>query len=99
MSPDLCDDTHDCPVAVGDAYLQKLLTPILASSSYRSGKSAVLVTYDEYTPLPNVLMSKSVRRGAITSTVNHNALLHTIESMLGLPWLVGSGDLRAVSGL
>jgi len=97
--PDLCDDTHDCPVAVGDAYLQKLLTPILASPSYRSGRTAVIVTYDEYTPLPNVLMSKSVRPGAITSTVNHNALLHTIESMLALPWLVGSGDLRAVSGL
>jgi hypothetical protein len=99
VSPDLCDDTHDCPVAAGDAYLQKLLTPILESSSYRSGKTAVLVTYDEYTPLPNVLMSKSVRRGAITSTLTHNALLHTIESMLGVPWLVGSGDLRAVSGL
>src|SRR3954454_10698335 len=99
VSPDLCDDTHDCSVAVGDAYLQKLLVPILTSATYRSGRTAVIVTYDEYTPLPNVLMSKSVRRGVITSTVSHNALLHTIESMLRLPWLVGNGDLRAVSGL
>jgi hypothetical protein len=99
VSPDLCDDTHDCPVAVGDAYLQKLLTPILATASYRSGKTAVIVTYDEYTPLPNVLMSKSVRPGSITSTVSHNLILHTIESMLGLRRLVGTGDLRAVSGL
>lgn len=99
VSPDLCDDTHDCSVAVGDAYLQRLLDPILATSSYRSGRTAVLVVYDEFTPLPNVLMAKSVRPGAITSTVTHNALLHTIQSMLGVPWLVGSGDLRTVSGL
>jgi hypothetical protein len=99
VSPDLCDDTHDCSVATGDAYLEKLLTPILESSSYRAGKTAVIVVYDEYTPLPNVLMSKSVRPGTITTRVTHNLLLHTVESMLGLPWLVGSGDLRSSSGL
>ena len=54
---------------------------------------------DEFTPLPNVLMSKSVRRGTISTPVTHNLLLHAIESMLGLPWLVGTGDLRAASGL
>jgi hypothetical protein len=99
VSPDLCDDTHDCPVAIGDDYLKTLLTPILASSTYRAGKTAVIVVYDEFTPLPNVLMSKSVRHGTITVPVTHNLLLHTVESMLGLPWLVGTGDLREASGL
>jgi len=99
VSPDLCDDTHDCSVAIGDDYLKTILTPVLASSSYQAGKTAVIVVYDEFTPLPNVLMSKSVRPGTITATVTHNLLLHTVESMLGLPWLVGTGDLRAASGL
>jgi hypothetical protein len=100
VSPDLCDDTHDCPVATGDDYLKTLLTPILASSSYRAGKTAVIVVYDEYTPLPNVFVSKSVRPGTtITAPVTHNLVLHTIESMLGLPLLVGSGDLRNATGL
>ena len=66
VSPDLCDDTHDCSVATGDNYLKTLLTPILASPSYRAGKTAVIVVYDEFTPLPNVLMSKSVRPGTIS---------------------------------
>jgi hypothetical protein len=100
VSPDLCDDTHDCSVAVGDDYLKTLLTPILDSSSYKAGKTAVIVVYDEFTPLPNVLMAKSVRPGTmITSAVTHNLLLHTVESMLGVPWLVGTGDLREASGL
>ena len=90
VSPDLCDDTHDCSVATGDNYLKTLLTPILASPSYRAGKTAVIVVYDEFTPLPNVLMSKSVRPGTISVPVTHNLLLHTVESMLGLPWLVGN---------
>jgi hypothetical protein len=99
VSPDLCDDTHDCPVATGDDYLKTLLTPILTSASYRAGKTAVIVVYDEYTPLPNVLISRSVRPGTIAAPVTHNLLLHTVESMLGLPWLVGTGDLRGASGL
>src|SRR2546423_1510732 len=99
VSPDLCDDTHDCPVATGDDYLKTLLTPILTSSTYRAGKTAIIVVYDEYTPLPNVLISRSVRPGTITAPVTYNLLLHTVESMLGVPWLVGTGDLRAASGL
>ena len=100
VSPDLCDDTHDCSVSAGDDYLRTLLTPILASSTYRAGKTAVLVVYDEYTPLPNVLLSKSVRPGTTVATpVTHNLLLHTVESMLGVPWLVGTGDLRGATGI
>lgn len=99
VSPDLCDDTHDCSVADGDRYLRTLLSPILASPGYLSGKTAVLVTYDEYTPLPNVLMARSVRRGTVTSEVTHTTFLHTIESMLGLPMLNGRGDLRSATGL
>jgi len=99
ISPDLCDDTHDCSVAEGDRYLRTLLSPILTSSSYLSGKTAVLVTYDEYTPLPNVLMAKSVRRGTVGSEVTHTTFLHTIEAMLGLRMLNGQGDLRSATGL
>ena len=99
VSPDLCDDTHDCSVAEGDRYLQNLLTPILASPTYQSGKTAVLVTYDEYTPLPNVFMAKSVRKGTVGSKVTHTTFLHTIEAMLGLPYLNGTGDLRRATGL
>jgi hypothetical protein len=100
VSPDLCDDTHDCSVSAGDDYLRTLLAPILESSTYRAGKTAVLVVYDEYTPLPNVLLSKSVRPGTtVAAPVTHNLLLHTVESMLGLPWLVGTGDLRTATGL
>ena len=99
VSPDLCDDTHDCGVDIGDTYLDTLLAPILASSTYRAGKTAVIVVYDEYTPLPNVLMSESAHPGSTTADASDNLLFHTFESMLGVPPPVGTGDLRAASGL
>jgi phosphatidylinositol-3-phosphatase len=100
VSPDLCDDTHDCPVAAGDIYLQRLLEPVLGSASYQAGKTAVIVVYDEYTPIPNVLMSKSVRPGTTKRPVTNVDMLHTIEAMLGLPFLgPGTKDLRSVTGL
>ncbi len=59
----------------------------------------MIVVYDEYTPLPNVLMSESVHPGSTMADASDNLLFHTFESMLGVPLLVGTGDLRDASGL
>ena len=59
----------------------------------------MIVVYDEYTPLPNVLMSESVHPGSTTADASDNLLFHTFESMLGVPLLAGAGDLRVASGL
>jgi hypothetical protein len=88
VAPDLCDDTHDCDVAHGDAFLRRLLDPVLASAAYRRGETAVIVTYDEYTPLPNVIMAESVPRGSrFDGAFDHYGLLRTVEDALGLPLL------------
>jgi hypothetical protein len=95
--PDLCNDSHDCSVAVGDQWLQTYLEPILASTEYLAGSTAVLITYDEYTPLPNMFVSRSARPGTVvTATTSHYALLRTIEDMLGLNPL---GQASTATGL
>jgi|SRR5689334_13200347 len=88
VAPDVCDDTHDCDVAHGDAFLRRLLEPVLASTAYRRGETAVVVTYDEYTPLPNVVLAASVQPGSrFGGTFDHYGLLRTVEDALGLPLL------------
>ncbi len=56
LTPNLCDDMHwqaSCPelkanaVATGDSWLQRVLPVIFASSEYQSGKTLVLLTWDE----------------------------------------------------
>jgi len=47
VTPNLCNDTHDCSVATGDAWLSGWFGAIATSASYRTGSTAVVVTWDE----------------------------------------------------
>ena len=89
--PDLCNDTHDCPVATGDAWLQTVVSKILNGANYAAGDTAVVITYDEYTPVPNVWIAPSVQPGTVyTGPMSHQGLLRTIEEWLRLPLLNGA---------
>jgi hypothetical protein len=91
VTPDLCHDTHDCPVSTGDAWLAANVAPILASRSYRSGTTAVLVVWDEPTPMPFLVIAPSVRPGTVVSQpFDHYSLLATTEEMLALARRLGA---------
>jgi phospholipase C len=47
ITPNLCNDTHDCPVAQGDGWLAEHVPAILDSSAYGKGTVALFITYDE----------------------------------------------------
>jgi hypothetical protein len=104
VTPDLCHDTHDCSVATGDAWLAGMLPGLLTSPAYRSGSTAVMVIWDESTPMPNLFLAPSVRPGTVVTTrINHYSLLRATEEMLGLPTSLGAAssavDLRPAFGL
>ncbi len=100
VTPDLCDDTHDCPVANGDAFLSALVPQILASPSYRRGDTALFVVWDEDTPIPNIVVAPSVRPGTVVTTpVSHYSLLRATEEMLGLPLLGAAQTAPSLRGL
>jgi phosphatidylinositol-3-phosphatase len=99
VTPDLCHDTHDCPVATGDTWLATWVPRILASAAYREGSTAIFVIWDEYTPMPNVVIAPSVPTGVTSGAAfDHYGLLRTTEQLLGLPMLGragGAAGLRA----
>jgi phospholipase C len=103
IAPNLCHDTHDCPVAAGDAYLKTLMDNILSSRLYGQGHTAVVVVWDEDTPIPNLVVSPSVHPGTVVqSKVSHYSLLRATEDIFGLPRLLAAADapdLRAATGL
>jgi acid phosphatase len=45
--PDICHDGHDCSLATADAWLKSWLTVIRQGPDYRSGRLAIVVTFDE----------------------------------------------------
>jgi hypothetical protein len=60
--------------------------------------------YDEYTPMPNVIIAPSVRPGATSSTrFDHYSLLRTTEEMLGITNYLGGAatapSMRSAFGM
>jgi hypothetical protein len=77
--PDSCHNTHDCPVATGDAWLSDLVPRILSSPGFRPNDQHRLAT---------ILVGAGVRPGAvIESEYSHYNVLRTIQEGLGLPCL------------
>ncbi len=102
--PNLCNDEHDCPVSTGDGWLSRWVPRLLASPAYRTGTTALFITYDEddhaegnrvYT----VVVSPSTQPGTVSSQAfTHVSLLRTQEEILGLPALpavAGAPSMRA----
>ncbi|HEY3832264.1 MAG TPA: hypothetical protein VGO03_08225 [Acidimicrobiia bacterium] len=88
ITPNLCDDGHDCGNSNVDSWLSVHLAAILRGADYRAGTTAVFVCYDEDRPVPNLVVAPTARPGPISSMVaSHSAALHTWEEMLGVPVL------------
>ncbi len=86
--PDLCHSMHDCSVAVGDAWLQSVLPPLL-----QLPHTVVFVVFDEGTTnvrggghVPALALGTAVRVGSRYDRVtSHCGLLRTIEDAWSLP--------------
>jgi phospholipase C len=108
VTPNLCDDMHDCPVTSGDEWLAHWIPRFVASPAYPS--TAVFVVWDEGTGsgagalhVPCLVVAPGTRPGSRSATVTgHYGLLHTAERLLGLPALNGrvsaSATLVALAG-
>jgi hypothetical protein len=104
VTPDLCHDTHNCGVEVGDRWLAIWVPRLLDSAPYRSGATAVFIVWDEPTPMPFIAIAPTVSPGsAVSMPVDHYSLLRTTEELLGLrPYLGGAStapSMRASLGL
>ena len=97
--PDLCNDTHDCSVATGDAWLQTVVSKILNGPNYSAGDTALVINYDEYTPLPNVWIAPSAVPGSVYSgPMSHYGFLRTVQEWLRLPLLNGAATAPSMRG-
>jgi len=99
VTPDLCNDTHDCPVSTGDAWLRSWFDKILMSPTYRQGRTVVFVTWDEddhsaSNHVPLIVVNPSTPAGTLSGTFfDHYALLKTTEQLLGITTFLGhAGD-------
>jgi phosphatidylinositol-3-phosphatase len=105
--PNLCNDTHDCPVSTGDQWLGGWLGAIISSPVYAAGRTAIFVTWDEddsshANAVDLVVIAPSVRPGTRTAgAFTHLSLLRTTERMLavGASLVPAAASMRAAFGL
>ncbi|MFF1633719.1 alkaline phosphatase family protein [Leifsonia sp. NPDC058248] len=92
ISPNLCNDMHDCSVATGDAWLAREVPAILASPSFTAQRSLLVITFDEGDSADNIVAcvfaGPAAKRGFVSAKpYTHYSLLKTVENGLGLPAL------------
>jgi hypothetical protein len=101
VTPNLCDDGHDCANPAVDNWSRVHIQAILRSAAYRAGVVAVFVWYDEDHPVPNLWITPTATPGPQTlQGAGFAGTLSAWESMLGLPCLAdacGAPDMRAVA--
>ncbi|MGN6379051.1 MAG: alkaline phosphatase family protein, partial [Gaiellales bacterium] len=92
VTPNLCDDMHDCSTAIGDAWLAKWIPVMRGSRMYRAGHTAIVITFDEGAGahVPTVVVSPYTRAGTHSSRqFSHYSLLHAAEYMFKIPTFLG----------
>jgi len=98
MHSSSCASTIQDQVRVGDAWLGPFLNAVFATRQYRSGTTAVIVTWDESSHgdpatqrIPTLVIAPSIRPGTVaTKQFDHYALLRTTEELLGLHAFLGA---------
>jgi phosphatidylinositol-3-phosphatase len=97
ITPNMCNDMHDCSIGSGDAWLQQQVPAILASSAYTSQNSLLMITWDEdddtggANQVATLVIAKSVPAGYTSSaSYTHYSLLKTVEQAWGLSALTAN---------
>ena len=99
VTPNLCNDGHDCALSTTDAWLAREMPRLMLSPAFEGSRSLLVITYDEgdggSDRVATILAGSGVRSGFQSAVgYDHYSLLRTIESLWGMAPLA-PGDERA----
>lgn len=95
--PNLCHDTHDCPVRDGDVWLKDTFSGYVDWATTHD--SLLVITYDEddnssSNHIPTLFVGPMVTPGTSATHGDHYTMLRTLEALYDLPGL-GEAASRA----
>jgi phosphatidylinositol-3-phosphatase len=107
VTPNLCNDAHDCGLSTFDTWLARWVPAIMAGPDYRSGKLTIIITFDEDdgsqgNDVALVAIDPRLSGKTVTGSYNHYSLTKWLDDNAGVPELrnaAGAPDLRAAFGL
>jgi hypothetical protein len=93
ITPNMCDDMHNCSASVADAWLEKTVTKIMAADAYKNG-GAIFVLFDEGSSrapgagaaLPTIVVSPNLVTTPlqVSTQFDHRSYLATVEDIFDL---------------
>ena len=87
ITPNLCNDGHDCSSSVADAWLAQTVPSILNSNAWQDG-GMLVITWDEGEDSANSVLTLIIRPDPVVHKsarpYDHYSLLATIEDQLGV---------------
>jgi acid phosphatase len=94
--PDICHDGHDCSLATSDAWLKSWLSVVRQGPDYRSGRLAIVVTFDEDDYSANNTVQTVVVSPYTSHVVTNRSLTHYSLTRY-LAELTSTAPLRAAA--
>jgi hypothetical protein len=103
ITPDLCNDMHDCSIGTGDAWLNAVVPQIQSAPGFAN--SVLFILWDEGTTtigggglVPMLVVSPLAKAGyKSTVAANHYSLLRTIQDAWGLAPLGQTSAAKAMT--
>ena len=103
ITPDMCHDTHNCGLSVGDSWLEQEVGLITVSDAWNQG-GVLFITWDEDDGSPDnqvltLVVAQGVGHRTSTKRYTHYSLLGTVEDLLGVGRLGQAAGAPAMSDL
>jgi phosphatidylinositol-3-phosphatase len=101
ITPNMCNDMHDCPISTGDKWAAKNLSALIAWDAKNNG--ILIITFDENDGSPGnqipTILAGNVNPGQYSQTVDHYSVLRTIETVFHVRPLGQSAAAPPISGV
>jgi phosphatidylinositol-3-phosphatase len=103
ITPDMCHDTHDCPVATGDDWLKQTVGEITNSSAWKNS-GVLFITWDEddhsaSNQVLTLVVAPGLGHRASSKSYDHYSLLATIENLMGVGRLGKAAQAQPMNDL
>jgi acid phosphatase len=100
VTPNMCDDMHDCSIGTGNSWLQSHLDSYAQWA--KTHNSLLIVTFDEDNSLSlnhiyTTFVGAHVKAGTYSEKITHYTVLRTIESAYGLSAIGGAASVSPVT--
>jgi acid phosphatase len=100
VTPNMCNDMHDCSIGTGNTWLQSHLDGYAQWA--KNHNSLLIVTFDEDNSLSlnhihTTFVGAHVKAGSYSEKITHSTVLRTLEAAYGLPGLGGAASLSPIT--